>query len=83
MDDEAGPRHLPERVLLTKESRRNPRTYGLAATGVWVYKQTEKNPALYTVGFYSPAGVWHPESDHANAEDAANRVHWLNAEDSL
>lgn len=33
---------------------------------------------LWTVGFYDPAGRWHPESDHASASDAAARVAWLN-----
>lgn len=42
----------------------------------WVYRKTE--PGLWTVGFYSPDGEWHPESDHASAEKAAERVHYLN-----
>lgn len=43
---------------------------------MWVYIKSE--PQLYTVGLYDPNGVWHPESDHSNAEDAAKRVAWLN-----
>ena len=43
---------------------------------VYVYRQTE--PGVWTVGFYDPQGRWHPESDHASAESAAERVHWLN-----
>ena len=43
---------------------------------MWVYIQTE--PQLWTVGFYSPDGQWHSESDHGSAEEAATRVHWLN-----
>lgn len=42
----------------------------------WVYERTE--PGLYTVGFYDPNGKWHPDSDYANREEAANRVHHLN-----
>ena len=33
---------------------------------------------LWTVGFYSPDGKWHPESDHDSKESAAKRVHYLN-----
>lgn len=33
---------------------------------------------LYTVGFYKPNGEWEPESDHADREEAAARVHYLN-----
>jgi hypothetical protein len=43
---------------------------------MWVYKQTE--PGLWTVGCYDPNGRWHPDSDHANQEDAAQRVAYLN-----
>lgn len=43
---------------------------------MYVYIQSE--PHLYTVGFYDPARKWHPESDFTLAEDAANRVHFLN-----
>lgn len=42
----------------------------------WVYKQSE--PALWTVGFYKPDGTFEPESDHDSAEDAAQRVNYLN-----
>lgn len=42
----------------------------------WVYKRSE--PGLWTVGFYDPAGKWHPDSDHGTREEAAQRVHYLN-----
>jgi len=42
----------------------------------WVYRKTE--PGLWTVGFYDPNGVWHPESDHDDPDRAAERVCWLN-----
>ena len=45
---------------------------------MYVYKQTERNPALFTVGFYTPDGDWKAESDHSTAEEAAERVHYLN-----
>ena len=48
---------------------------------MYVYIHSETNEYgqwLYTVGFYSPDGKWHPESDHANMEEAAKRVAWLN-----
>jgi hypothetical protein len=47
---------------------------------MWVYKQTEHcaDYTLYTVGFYSPNGVWYSDSDYINQEEAAQRVHWLN-----
>jgi hypothetical protein len=44
----------------------------------WVYAETERNPPLFTVGFYAPDGRWLPESDHATREAAAARAHWLN-----
>jgi hypothetical protein len=43
---------------------------------MYVYVQSE--PGLYSVGFYDPQGVWHPETDHSSREAAANRVAWLN-----
>jgi hypothetical protein len=43
---------------------------------MWVYIQSE--PGLYTVGFYSPDGEWHTDSDHGDREEAAARVAWLN-----
>lgn len=42
----------------------------------WLYIQSERT--LWTVGFYAPDGTWHPESDHTSADEAAERVHWLN-----
>lgn len=44
----------------------------------YVYIQSEKNPPLYTVGFYDPNGKWQPESDHTSPNEAAARVHYLN-----
>lgn len=45
-------------------------------TTTWVYMRTE--PGLWTVGFYSPSGEWHTDSDHRSPEQAADRVHYLN-----
>lgn len=42
----------------------------------YVYIKSE--PGLWTVGFYSPDGEWHPESDHTSTEEAAKRVYYLN-----
>lgn len=42
----------------------------------WVYVQSE--PGLFTVGFYSPDGKWHSDSDHRTRTEATERVHWLN-----
>jgi hypothetical protein len=42
----------------------------------YVYVKSEPN--LFTVGFYDPAGKWHSDSDHATAEEAAQRVAYLN-----
>lgn len=50
----------------------------------YVYLHTERENRdqgignLYTVGFYGPAGEWHPESDHSTADLAAVRVAFLN-----
>lgn len=43
---------------------------------MYVYIESEHN--LWTVGFYSPDGSWHPDSDHSDREEAARRVHYLN-----
>lgn len=43
---------------------------------MWVYIKSKAN--LWTVGFYDPAGVWHPDIDFDNIQDAADRVHYLN-----
>lgn len=42
----------------------------------YCYIKTE--PALWTVGFNDPEGMWHTDSDHSTPEEAAQRVHWLN-----
>ena len=47
---------------------------------MWVYRKTESG--CWTVGFYTPAGNWEPESDHGSADAAAERVRWLNGGDS-
>jgi folylpolyglutamate synthase/dihydropteroate synthase len=41
----------------------------------WTYKRTEAE--LWTVGHYTPDGVFEAESDHPDAKAAAARVHWL------
>ncbi len=43
---------------------------------MYVYIRSE--PGLFTVGHYSPDGKWHAESDYADRDEAAARVHWLN-----
>lgn len=43
---------------------------------MYVYQGPELG--LWTVGFYAPSGEWKPESNHADKEDAARRVAWLN-----
>ena len=45
---------------------------------MWVYIQTETNPDLFTVGFYSPDGKWNPDSDFSTRKEAADRVAYLN-----
>ena len=45
---------------------------------MYVYLDNKKLYGVCTVGFYDPAGKWHPESDHATSEEAAARVHYLN-----
>lgn len=47
---------------------------------MYVYIKSE--PSLWTVGFYDPEGKWQPESDHANKQDAADRVAYLNGGES-
>ena len=43
---------------------------------MYVYIQSEAG--LFTVGFYDPSGKWQPKSDHRDADEAAERVAWLN-----
>lgn len=43
---------------------------------MYVYIQSEPN--LWTVGFYTPDGKWHPEKDFSNPDEAAKRVAYLN-----
>lgn len=43
---------------------------------MYVYINSE--PGLWTVGFYSPDGKWHPDSDHNDRNEAAERVAYLN-----
>jgi hypothetical protein len=44
---------------------------------IWVYLESRPN-GLWTVGFYSPDGEWHPQTDYDSEEEAAKRVHYLN-----
>ncbi len=39
---------------------------------MWVYINSE--PGLYTVGFYSPDGKWHADSDWDSRDEARQRV---------
>ena len=43
---------------------------------MWVYLKTETN--LWTVGFYSPDGEWHTDSDWDSSEEAGERCNYLN-----
>jgi hypothetical protein len=43
---------------------------------MYVYLNSE--PGLYTAGFHSADGRWHPESDHDAEDKAARRVAELN-----
>lgn len=49
---------------------------------MYVYKQTQLDPDLWTVGFYDPSGKWEPESDHESSEAAAEQVRYLNGANS-
>ena len=46
----------------------------------WIYIQSE--PWVWTVGFFSPDGEWHKDSDWNTKYQAAARVHYLNGGDS-
>lgn len=43
---------------------------------MYSYMRTETE--LWTVGHYTPAGEWIPESDHGSSQEAADRVIVLN-----
>jgi hypothetical protein len=43
----------------------------------------EIDSGLFTVGHYSPAGEFEPESDHTSREAAGKRVNYLNGQFGL
>ena len=43
---------------------------------MWVYINSA--PGIWSVGFYTPNGMWNPESDWTTPQEAAARVHYLN-----
>lgn len=45
---------------------------------MYVYIDNKSETGVYTVGFYSPDGAWHPESDWPTRSEAASRVIELN-----
>ena len=45
---------------------------------MWIYWQSTWSPDLWIVGYYDPNGDLSPESEHDNADKAAQRVHYLN-----
>ena len=47
---------------------------------MYVYLQSESNPDLFTVGFYTPDNSWEPDSDHPTREEAQHQVAILNGE---
>jgi len=42
------------------------------------YVVLQSEVGLYTVGFYSPDGTWHPVKDCASSEEAQRHAHYLN-----
>lgn len=47
---------------------------------MFVYVRSERK--LWTVGHWDAKGKWHPESDHSNTTEAAERCHYLNGGDA-
>ena len=45
---------------------------------MYVYIRCNDGDIQFIVGYYSPDGKWHTESDHITRESAAERVHYLN-----
>ena len=43
---------------------------------MYVYIETKKE--IYTVGFFSPDGTWHPDSDFGSKLEARTLIHYLN-----
>jgi hypothetical protein len=41
------------------------------------YGYIPSEPGLWTVGFYTPDGVFIPESDHGTAREAETQARWL------
>lgn len=44
----------------------------------FVIEETQKNPSIYTVGFWTPMGNFAPVKDHSNFHDAYMRLDHLN-----
>jgi hypothetical protein len=42
----------------------------------YVYRKTEQR--IWTVGYYTPKGEWHAQSDHSEEGEAIDMVHLLN-----
>lgn len=42
---------------------------------MWVYRKQDN---FFQVGYYSPNGIWHQDSEWETSDSAAERVHWLN-----
>lgn len=49
---------------------------GITMANNYIYKKSETN--VFTVGYYSPSGLWMPEGDHSTPDAAAKRVSILN-----
>lgn len=45
----------------------------------YFYKQTERNPDLFTVGYEDQKGKWYPHSDHSSRNEAFEEVARLNS----
>lgn len=43
-----------------------------------MYVYLNSKPNLWIVGYYSPDGKWHPESDHCTAQSAMEKTAYLN-----
>lgn len=46
---------------------------------MWVYIRTrDDSEIMYVVGFYDPSGIFQPDSDFFDRDEARERVHYLN-----
>ncbi len=61
-----------------KEARMRPENQGGKAMWVYQWIVSKSGKPCWVVGFYSPDGKWHVDSDHEDRNTAREQCHYLN-----